>query len=93
VRTRPPRKRVGQATGPRRLAGEILDVATATALLGGTEKQTRARVARGLLPYRRWGSRIVFLRSELLAFIARLDGVSVEAALANVRQRDGEDAG
>ncbi len=78
---RPPAKRAGVATGRRRLDGEVLDVAGVALLLGMTEKTVRARVARQLLPHRRWGSRVVFLRVEVLAFLAKLNGVTVAEAL------------
>lgn len=84
---RPPRKQKGQASGPRRLAGAVLDVAAAGELLGVTEKVVRARAARGLLPWRRWGGRVLFLREELLAFMAALPGVSIQQALENVGAR------
>lgn len=84
---RPPRKQKGQASGPRRLDGAVLDVAAAAELLGVTENLVRARAARGLLPWRRWGGRVLFLRDELLAFVATLPGVSVQQALENVGAR------
>jgi hypothetical protein len=86
---RPPRKRAGQATGPRRLAGEILDVAAAAELLGVTEKCIRARVARQLLPHRIWGARVCFLRAEVMAFLTRLEGCTVDEALGNLKARAG----
>jgi hypothetical protein len=67
----------------RRLAGEVLDVAGVAALMGTSEKAIRARVARQTIPFRRWGGRVVFLRGEVLAFLARLDGVSLEDAVGN----------
>ena len=87
---KPPRKRNGQATGRRSFAGEILDVATAAAFLGVTEKTLRARVTRRMVPFRRWGGRICFLRSDLVAFLTALDGCEVEEALMNERTRGGE---
>lgn len=81
---RPPRKLAGQGLGQRRrLDGEVLDVAGVSRLLGVTEKCIRARVTRQLLPHRRWGSRIVFLRGDVMAFLSKLDGVSVDEALRN----------
>jgi len=91
VRSAPPTKRAGQASGRRRLDGEILDVTTTAALIGVSEKCIRARVARRLIPHRRWGSRVVFLRAELLDFMRQLAGVSVDEALSNVAQRSGGD--
>lgn len=67
----------------------MLDVARAAVFLGATEKTLRARIARGLLPYRRDGKRIVLIRRELLAFLDALDGVSMVQALANLKQRQG----
>ncbi len=78
---RPPAKRNGQALGRRRIDGEVLDVAGVARLLGTSEKTIRSRVARQQLPHRRWGGRVVFLRGELLAFLAKLDGCSIEKAL------------
>jgi hypothetical protein len=83
MRRPPPRKQKGTATGPRRLSGEVMDVATAAAWLGVKDKCVRARVARRQLPYRRWGGRVVFLKAELLAYLGRLPGVTLEQAIGN----------
>jgi excisionase family DNA binding protein len=64
---------------------ELLDVRAAAALLGRTERAIRKDIERRRLPFRRHGSRILFVRSELATFLASLDGVSVEEAVANVR--------
>ena len=56
------------ARGPRTLNGKILDIPTAASIYGGTESQWRARVDRKLVPFRRWGGRIIFLRTELDRF-------------------------
>jgi len=73
---RPPRKRPGVATGRRRLDGAVLDVAAVTAVLGNaSEKQTRAQIARGPIPARRWGGRIVVLADELSAHLHALPRV------------------
>ena len=82
-----PRKRAGVPTGPRRLNGLVLDVATMARELGCTEKRVRSQAARGFLPYRKDGGRVVFLRHEVLAFLDRLPGVTAEQALANIAQR------
>ena len=47
----------------------------------------RARVARRIVPFRRLGSRLVFRRADLKAFIAALEGCAVEEALANMGSR------
>jgi len=85
----PPQKKSGQALGPRRFHGEILDVHEAARILGASEKCVRARVGRRLLPFRRWGSRIIFMREELVEFNKRLDGCGLEEALSNCIMRQG----
>lgn len=89
TRQRPPKKRPGQAIGRRTLNGATKDVATLAAMLGTTEAKIRSSVARGLLPYRRWGGRIVFLESEVEEFLKKLPGVSVEEAIRHVASRNG----
>ena len=84
---RPPKKKRRVASGRRRLDGAVLDVPAVAALLGATEKCIRARVARQLLPHRRWSGRVVFLRAEVMAFLEKLDGCHVDQALANVKAR------
>ena len=87
MRILPPPKKAGQATGPRRFAGEVLDVHEAAALLGASEKVVRARVARRLLPFRRSGGRIVFLREELLEFYRQLPGCTLMEAMRAQKDR------
>ena len=87
-RVKPPKKSPGTATGRRRLNGAALDVTATAEFLGVTEKQTRARIARGLIPHRIWGGRVITLPSELTEFLAKLPGCTVDAALANVRARE-----
>jgi len=82
-----PRKRAGVATGPRRLDGAVLDVTTMARELGDSDKGIRSKISRGLLPYRRLGSRIVFLRTEVQDYLRQLPGVTVAQALENVRNR------
>ena len=89
MRLAPPKKQAGHATGARRLNGAVKDVASiATKFYGGSDKNVRSDVARGLLPHRRLGGRIIFLDEELTEFFQRLPGVTVSEALANqaVRQ-------
>lgn len=83
----PPRKKPGQGLGPRTINGALLDVRAGTQFIGGTEKQTRALVARRLIPFRRLGGRIVFVKKELESWIASLVGVTLEEALANREAR------
>jgi hypothetical protein len=67
----------------------LLDVRGVALLLGTSERSVRARIGRKLLPYRKLSGRIVFLRSELEAFIADLPGVSVDEAKENLAIRSG----
>ena len=83
----PPKKKAGKATGPRRLDGVAMDIATTAATMGESPKATRSQIARGLIPHHRLGGRIIVLREELFAFLRQLPGVSVEDALANVKAR------
>lgn len=88
----PPRKRPGQGLGPRTVNGAMMDVRTATVFLGGTEKQLRGMVARRLIPWRRLGGRILFLRSELENWLLSLEGVTLDEARENLKMRRGEGA-
>ncbi|MDA2911411.1 helix-turn-helix domain-containing protein [Nitrospiraceae bacterium AH_259_D15_M11_P09] len=83
MRSSPPPKQAGKATGPRRFNGQVLDVHEAAALLGASEKFVRARVARRLLPFRQSGpgSRILFLRDELLEFYRQVPGCTLTEAM------------
>ena len=87
MRKAPPKKRAGQGKGPRRINGASMDVDSGAAFLGWTPKRLRNQASRGLVPYRREGGRIIFLRAELEAYLARLPGVTLEEALANVGTR------
>jgi hypothetical protein len=68
-------------------AALLLDVRTAAQLIGCTEKSLRARVARHVVPYKKLGKRIVFVREEILEFIRSLDGVTLAEARANQEAR------
>ena len=71
--------------------GQVLDVASTASFLGVTEKAVRARVARRLIPFRKWGGRVIFLRQELTAFLENLPGCELNDALQNEAVRRGED--
>ena len=86
-RRKPPKKKKGQARGARTLDGAVMDVVHCGKYLGGSRGFVRARAERGLLPHRKWGGRLVFLRHEIDEFLDALDGVSVVEALENVEQR------
>jgi Helix-turn-helix domain len=88
VRKHPPRKKKGKPTGPRSIDGEILDVTAVAKLLGIKPKMARARASRRLLPFRRWAGRLIFIRSEVLAFLEQLSGCRAEEALENLEARE-----
>lgn len=46
-------------------------------------------VARKTLPFSKWGGKIVFFESQLREYFARLEGCTVDEAVANVRAREG----
>ncbi|MBN1566230.1 MAG: helix-turn-helix domain-containing protein [Acidobacteria bacterium] len=66
---------------------EILTVRQVAELLGISEKAARCRVSQGLLPFRRWGGSLVFLRKEILAFLEALPGTSLKDATENAERR------
>ena len=65
MRKPPPRKKEGKKTGLRRINGQLLDIGGIASFVGLSEKATRARIARGQIPARKFGGRIVALRGEL----------------------------
>ena len=89
IRQHPPKKQPGMGTGPRTFNGAALDVRTGAAFLGGTQKQVRGLVSRKLIPFRRLGGRILFLRSELETWLSTLDGCNLDEARANREARHG----
>jgi hypothetical protein len=82
-----PRKQPGQGRGPRRLDGLALGVREAAALVGDTEKGIRGKASRHLIPFRRLGGRIIFLRSELETWLHSLEGCSLDEARTNQEAR------
>jgi DNA-binding XRE family transcriptional regulator len=76
--------------GTRRIKGELsIDVSEAADFIGCSGKGIRCRVARGTIPYRRIGGRIIFLRSELEKWLRTLPGVSIEQSLENMKAARG----
>lgn len=63
-------------------AARYLDTKSAAAYLGTTPGAIYASVARRLIPYRRFGRKVVFDKVELDAYIKALEGVSVDEAVA-----------
>ena len=90
IRQPPPRKRPGQGLGPRTINGVLLDVRSASAWLGLSEKALRAHVARRIVPFRRCGGRIYFTRLELEAWCGSLAGCPLDEARQNLETRYGE---
>ena len=88
---RPPRKKTNDAKVPRTFSGALLDVSKAATFLGVSEGVVRARVDRRLLPYRRFGGRIVFLKTELELFLTSLPGCSLKEAKENLDIRGGHE--
>lgn len=80
-------KRILKAVRRKVINGALLDVATASALLGCSERSLRARVRRKLVPYRKLDQRVVFRRDELQQFIDDLPGCSLEQARENAAAR------
>jgi excisionase family DNA binding protein len=77
----PPKRKLGQARGPRILNGAAMDVKTAASELGANEKFLRGKIERKEIPFRKWGGRIVILRADLERYLNNLPGVSTEEAL------------
>jgi len=75
----------------RAIDGDLIDVASASQLLGCSQKILRARVARRIVPFRKLGGRIVFRRTELEQYIDGLPGVTVAEAQANLAARHREE--
>ena len=73
----------------RNSSASILDVPGAAELLGTTPKAVRQRVARRMIPFRKWGGRICFVRAELDSFIASLPGCDLEEAIHNEEAKRG----
>ena len=87
MRKAPPKKRAGQGKGPRTFNGEVMDKRATANFVGCSIKTVDSHIYRGLIPHRKWGGRIIVLRSELIQFIQRLEGTSVDEALNNQRAR------
>jgi excisionase family DNA binding protein len=62
----------------------LLDVPETAAMLGHSENAVRRMVERRQIPYRKSGRRVLFLESELRAFIEALPGLSLE----DLRERE-----
>jgi excisionase family DNA binding protein len=62
----------------------LLDVPETAAMLGRSENAIRRMVERRQIPYRKSGRRVLFVESELKAFIEALPGLPLE----DLRERE-----
>ena len=74
--------KAGHARGAT-MTDKFLSVEEAAALLGITTDAVYRKIARGQIPYRKWGRRVLFKHTELLAFLENLPGPRSE----DVRRR------
>jgi len=88
VITAPPAPRTKRA--PRSFTGAALDVHACASLLGTSTRSIRGLVAKKVIPFRKLGSRIIFLRSEIESWVANLPGCSVEEAQENIQRWEGD---
>jgi excisionase family DNA binding protein len=65
---------------------KYLTVTRAAEVLSCTPKAVRQRIARGELPYRRWGRRVLIPAEELEAFMEALPGKSARQAASTVEE-------
>jgi excisionase family DNA binding protein len=65
---------------------KYLTVTRAAEVLSCTTKAVRQRIARGALPYRRWGRRVLIPVAELEEFLAALPGKSARQAVATIEE-------
>ena len=67
----------------------FLDVSSTAEFFGMTEKGIRKRVERRMIPFRKWGGRIVFVKEELEKFVDSLPGCSLDEAQINEEKKRG----
>ena len=58
-----------------------LTVVEAALVLGTTQKAIRQRIARGQIPFRRWGRRVLIPAAELERFLQALPGCTAGEAV------------
>lgn len=79
-----------QGNRGRSMDGEILSVDSTARFLGVTPKTVYSHVYRRLIPFRKWGGRIVFLRRELQEYFQNLPGCKPEEAMKYEKLRTWE---
>jgi excisionase family DNA binding protein len=65
----------------------FFDVGETAQILGITQSAVRKRIARGELPYRRWGKRVLIPATDLEVFIEGLPGRNAAEALVAAQER------
>ena len=70
----------------RSIHGLLLDVTAASRLLGMSERSLRAWIAKGKVPFRKLGRRVVFRAADLEKWIETLPGLSCAEAKANAKR-------
>jgi excisionase family DNA binding protein len=66
---------------------KYLSISEVATILGLTPKAIRQRIARGQLPFRRFGRRVLVPTSDLERFMASLPGRTADEAVAAVEER------
>ena len=66
---------------------EYMTVAEAAAFINRTEAAIYRMVARRQIPYRKYGRKLIFKRTELQQHLERLPGVSLEEVMAQASAR------
>jgi len=72
------------------MTGQGMSVKQTAEWLGWTEKCLRGRISRHLIPHRKLGRNVILWRSEVEAWREQLPGCSVEQAIENLRNRNGQ---
>ena len=77
----------GEPKQYRTIDGYLLDVRSCSAFCGWSEKKTWGMLKRRLIPFRKMGGRVIFLRAEIEAWLLTFDGCTLEEAAKNHEAR------
>ena len=66
-----------------------LDVNGCAKAIDRTPSAVRHLVERGLIPHRKWNGKIIFLRTEVEAFLKKLPGCTLDEVQRNIEARNG----
>lgn len=69
--------------------GALIDVRTASVLIGCSERALWRQIAKGWLPARKFGGHVVFRRIELERCLEHLPGLTLAQAKANKKAASG----